>query len=70
VQSSLRQKNEACWKACAQPENATAECPVQCLFETILGDPTTGRKALTKDEVVGPFVAAFDDPSKGGCADP
>jgi hypothetical protein len=31
---------------------------------------TTGRKALTKDEVVGLFVAAFEDPSKGGCADP
>ena len=70
VQSSLRRKNEACWAACAQPDNATALCPVSCLFETMIGNPTTGRKPLTKEEVVSPFEAAFDDPSQGGCADP
>eukprot|EP01052_Picozoa_sp_SAG31_P012874 SAG31_NODE_762_length_12275_cov_14.077119_9_plen_710_part_00 len=70
VQSSLRQKNEACWNACAQPDNATALCAVSCLFETMIGDPTTGRAALTKEEVVAPFEAAFDEPSQGGCASP
>ena len=51
VQSSLKSKNPACWKACEQPDNATAKCPVSCLFETMIGDPTSGRKALTKQEV-------------------
>ena len=54
VQSSLRQKNQACWNACAQPHNATALCTVSCLFKTMIGDPTTGRAALTKEEVVAP----------------
>ena len=69
VQSSLRQKNEECFKACSQPDNATAQCPVSCLFETMIGDPATGRKPLTKEEVVAPFEAAFDEPAAGGCAD-
>jgi hypothetical protein len=45
------------------------QCPVSCLFETIVGDPTTGRAALTKEEVVEPFTAAFDAAAAGGCPD-
>ena len=69
VQSSLRKHNPSCWEKCADPDNATALCPVSCLFETMIGDKEHGRKPLTKAQVVAPFVAAFDAPP-AGCANP
>jgi hypothetical protein len=48
----------------------TALCPVSCLFTTMLGNKTTGAPGLSKQEVIAPFLHAFDDPEKGGCPDP
>ena len=50
--------------------SVTALCPVSCLFTTMLGNKTTGVPGLSKQEVIAPFVHAFDDPEKGGCPDP
>jgi hypothetical protein len=51
----LRERREKCGD---QGDNATALCPVSCLFETMIGDKKEGRAPLTKDEVVAPFVIA------------
>ena len=58
------------WQACgADKDNATSLCSVSCLFTTMLGNATLGTKPLTKEQVVQPFIDAFELESEGGCPD-
>ena len=59
-----------CGQACgADKDNATSLCSVSCLFTTMLGNATLGTKPLTKEQVVQPFIDAFELESEGGCPD-
>lgn len=71
VQAAVRRMNPHCWDKCgAQANNATAFCPVSCLFDTILGNRSEGRAPLTKEQVVKPYLEAFRAPAEGGCPSP
>jgi hypothetical protein len=48
-------------------ENATAPCPVHCLFNVVLGNASMGLKPMTRQELVAPFEAAFAPMQQGGC---
>lgn len=70
VNAGIRKMNTGCWDACgADADNVTSYCAVKCLFETILGNTTSGKKP-TKEEVIAPFVDAFSPASEGGCGPP
>ena len=62
-----------CWTSCPdhQGTNFPSACFLGCLFETLLGNATATPKvpAMTREEIMDPFVAAFGPPSKGGCPD-
>ena len=71
VQAAVRKTNPKCWDKCgAQANNATAFCPVSCLFDTILGNKSEGRAPLTKEEIVSPYLGAFRPVAEGGCPSP
>ena len=71
VQSAVRTMNPGCWDKCgAQADNATAFCPVSCLFDTILGNQSEGRDPLTKEQIVAPYLDAFKPFVEGGCPSP
>ena len=70
VNAGVRALNPGCWTDCgADSDNATSYCAVKCLFETMLGNTTSGKKP-TKGEVVAPFVDAFKPAAAGGCGPP
>ena len=65
---------DSCWTGCPdhQGNNITSACFLGCLFfETVLGNAnaTPEVSALTREEIMDPFVAAFGPPSKAGCPD-
>lgn len=72
VVAAVRSRHPSCWAGCpvAEQENATAPCPVHCLFNIILGNASMGLKPMTKEELIAPFEAAFAPEQQGGCPDP
>merc|ERR1712166_775472 len=61
ILAATRQRNPGCWEGCGhQANNASALCPVRCLFKTMLeGNTSAGIAAMTQQEVVQPFLSAF-----------
>lgn len=72
VIEAVQAKRPECWKECPvkEAENRTSACFLTCLFDTILGNATTGLKGMTRDEIVKPFEKAFSSavPAEGGCS--
>jgi len=73
VITAVQSKRPDCWTECPdnQGTNITSACFLTCLFETLLGNSTTGIKPMTRDEIMDPFVKSFEskDHANGGCAD-
>lgn len=73
VIAAVQANRPNCWKDCpdGQGKNVTSACFLTCLFETLLGNSTSGIKPMTRDAIIAPFVKSFEskDPSNGGCAD-
>ena len=44
--------NPGCWQRCAQPNNASSACWIECLFETMVGD-AAGSGARSETPVSG-----------------
>ena len=51
----------ACFGGCPQPTNATSACYLHCLFDTMIGNMSTGQRVggMAAADIVGPFVHAF-----------
>lgn len=59
-----------CFAKCPQPTNSSSACYLHCFFDTMVGNDQAKPPvpAMDPQAIVAPFVAAFDDESKGGCA--
>ncbi len=76
VTGALRKAKPACFQACAQPNNSSSPCVVECYMSTILG-AAGGSREIAQGEGIDPeliveaWESAFDssDPAKGGCPD-
>ena len=67
VDAVKKARGNACWENCGpHATNSTSSCWIRCFYDTILkggnGEP------MTAAEIAGPFVAAFEPVSQGGCA--
>merc|ERR1711939_460661 len=71
VIKSVQARDPGCWSACPQPTNSSSLCWINCLFDTLVGDPTKKKPAMTREQIVQPFERSFatNDVSEGGCAD-
>lgn len=71
VIASVQARRPDCWTACPsnQGTNISSACFLTCLFETLLGNSTTGLKPMSRQEIIAPFVKSFDseDRAQGGC---
>eukprot|EP00038_Savillea_parva_P002763 m.117545 g.117545 ORF g.117545 m.117545 type:complete len:165 (+) comp10944_c0_seq4:168-662(+) len=70
VIATVQAKRPECWAACPEDErtNITSACYLDCVFETILGNSTTGVPAMAPSELTTAFENAFTQPvSNGGC---
>ena len=62
-----------CWQRhcpdATQAQNRSAACFLDCLFETILGNATTGRAPVPAAVIATAFADAIgkSDPAEGGC---
>ena len=67
--NALQENDDSCHKACPQPTNMSSTCWTQCLLSAIAGDKSKGVKPLSHEELLKPFMRAFDsdDVTKGGC---
>jgi hypothetical protein len=72
VVGAVRARRPACWQACpvGQGHNQSSACWLDCFFDTVLGNASSGLRPMHKTELVAPFLQAFasKDPSNGGCA--
>jgi len=52
---------------CADAHNVSSTCWIDCFFDTLVGNPKKNVTAMTKDEIINPFVKAFasNDPASG-----
>jgi len=70
VISAVQAVRPECWKACpdGQGTNTSSVCYLDCLFETILGNSTTGIQPMEAEALTKPFEDAFTQPlNAGGC---
>ena len=56
----------ACFGACPQPHNNTSPCVLDCLFQTMLGNTTTGIEPMPVAALNAAFESAF---KPGACPD-
>ena len=76
VTGALRKAKPACFQGCAQPNNSSSPCVVECYMSAILG-AGGGSRLIAQGEGIDPqliveaWESAFDssDPAKGGCPD-
>lgn len=67
-QAVMDRSSKACFAACPSGEDPAAlECWNKCFFDTVFG--TDGKAGMSRDELLAPFLKAFesDDPKDGGC---
>jgi hypothetical protein len=74
---AIKKHNKACFTGCPQPTNMSSPCWADCLLNTITGTKKSSNSSLsvlpsavppmTRQQLVRPFLAAFDKESDGGC---
>ena len=69
VSTAVEEVAPACFSACPQPSNQTSACYLHCLFDTMIGNSSSGKRVggMSPDDIVKPFVDAFAEPEAGGC---
>mmetsp|Transcript_71397 Transcript_71397/g.99158 ORF Transcript_71397/g.99158 Transcript_71397/m.99158 type:complete len:240 (-) Transcript_71397:6-725(-) len=70
VIEKVQSKRPECWKSCpdGQGKNVSSACYLDCLFETILGNSTSGVPSMNASLLVDAFSGAFTKPvGEGGC---
>eukprot|EP00040_Diaphanoeca_grandis_P040022 m.260964 g.260964 ORF g.260964 m.260964 type:complete len:572 (+) comp40978_c0_seq1:110-1825(+) len=73
VVKAVEARRPACWQNCTGVDatNSSSACFLSCLYETLLGNKTTGLKPMSREEIVAPFLHSFEsaDVHNGGCPD-
>jgi len=54
-----------CWQGCPQPTNQSSLCWIQCLFDTVTGNPQKNVPPMKREQLVSAFEASFSP--DGGC---
>lgn len=71
VAAVLKHGGSSCLSSCPQPSNRSSACWINCFFDAVVGDPARGIAAMTRKELLRPFLDSFatSDPQLGGCPD-
>jgi hypothetical protein len=74
LKSAIVSNYPECFHACPQPKNATSDCWIQCLLQSVNGGgPVSALKRskpptpMTRDTIVSAFTAPFLPVAQGGC---